>query len=106
VHTHKTSFLSPLSSEQILDRFRQFANQRGWHVTVDDRDRMHVQSGATLRAAGEDKDLRVEREPQGARAHLVVKSKFGALQVVDWGEAATFYREILARWQAPETADN
>jgi len=105
VHTHNTSAVSPLSPEEILDRFRQLSVDKGWTLKSEDQTRIRVQSGLTLKSAGEDIEISVDPKPDGTHLHLVVTSRLGALQLIDWGEGSQFQQEILASLGAPQVSD-
>lgn len=104
MHTHKESFASPLTPEQVLDRFRQLSEAKGWALTWGDDGRLHAQSGPTLRAAGEDMEVSADPWPEGTLVHVVVKSRFGKWQVIDWGEASKFHREIVECLNRPQVS--
>jgi len=70
VHTHTTSFVSSLSPEEILDRFRQLSADRGWTLTSEDRTRVHAQSGLSLKSAGEDIEVSVDPKADGIHVRL------------------------------------
>jgi len=108
VHNHKSRFRSPLRPEAVLQAFRQLAAGKRWQVTGEDEHRVHVQSGPTLRGAGEDMDVSAEPDGEGSHVHVAVKSRLGVWQLVDWGEARIFHREIVAwlhAWESNEGGD-
>ena len=95
MHNHETKFRSPLAPETVLEAFRQLAAAKRWRITQDEAHRVHVLSGPTLRAAGEDMDVSAQPDGEGSHVRVAVKSRAGALQLVDWGEASIFHHEIL-----------
>jgi len=97
MHTHRSSFASPLSPGEILDRFRRLCAEKRWTVTSEDQAWAHAVSGLTLRGGGEDIEVSAEPEPEGTRVQLVVSSRLGAWQLIDWGEARKFHRLVQDR---------
>jgi hypothetical protein len=106
VHTHKKSFISSLDPEEILDRFQQLSAEKRWTLTAEDQDSVHAQSGQTLKAGGENIEIRLEADPEGTHVHLVVSSRLGAWQLIDWGEASQFARLIVDRLREPGDTDH
>jgi ABC-2 type transport system ATP-binding protein len=50
-----------------------------------------------LRGGGEDIEVSADLEPEGTRVQLVVSSRLGAWQLIDWGEARKFHRLVQDR---------
>jgi hypothetical protein len=105
MHNHESKFRSPLSPENVLEAFRQLTAAKRWVITSEEGRRVHVRSGPTLRGMGEDMDVSVEPDGEGSHVHVAVRSRVGALQLVDWGEARIFYREIVAWLHAWEEGE-
>ena len=105
MHNHESRFSSRLSPERVLGAFRQLTDAKQWQVTVEDEHRVRVRSGPTLRAAGEDMEVFAEPDGQGSQVHVAVRSRMGVLQLVDWGEARIFHREIVAWLRAWEDGE-
>lgn len=101
MHTHKTSFVSSLSPEEVLDGFRQFSAEKGWTLRPEDGPAVHAQSGLSLRSAGQDIEVSADARADGTHVNLVVTPRLGDLQLIDWGEGAKFKRDILDRLGAP-----
>ena len=102
--THRMSFTSASAPEEVLNRFRQLASDKGWTVVSEDGAAVHVQSGLSLRSGGEDMTVSVEHQAGGARIDLVVTPRLGRLQVIDWGDGSIFAREIADWLGARETS--
>ena len=102
MHDHESRFQSPLGPETVLEAFRELAAGRQWQVTWEDEHRVHAQSGPTLRSMGEDLEVYAEPDGEGSKVHVAVRSRMGALQLVDWGEARSCDREIVAWLRARE----
>jgi hypothetical protein len=105
VHNHESNFCSPLSPETVLAAFRELTAAKRWEITLAKGHRVHVRSGPTLRGMGEDMEVSAEPDGEGSHVRVAVRSRMGALQLVDWGEAKSFYREIIARLQALEAGE-
>lgn len=105
MHNHESSFRSPLSPEQVLEAFRELTAEKRWEITSEQDRRVQVQSGPTLRGMGEDMEVSVEADGKGSRVHVAVRARLGALQLVDWGEARIFHRQIVAWLRAWEEAE-
>lgn len=103
MHTYRKSLVSALAPEEVLDRFRQLAGDKGWLVVSEDEVTVHAQSGLTLRSAGENMAVSVQADGGGSEVDLVVTPRLGWLQVIDWGEGSMFAREIADRLQASES---
>jgi hypothetical protein len=89
----------------MLAAFRELTAAKRWEVTSEDGHRVHVRSGPTLRGMGEDMEVSAEPDGEGSHVHVAVRSRMGALQLVDWGEARIFHREIAAWLRACEEAE-
>jgi hypothetical protein len=98
--THRKSLASALPPEEVLDRFRQLVSEKGWMVVSEDEVTVQARSGMTLRSAGEDMAVSVRPDHGSSQVDLVVTPRLGWLQVVDWGEASMFAREIAERLEA------
>jgi hypothetical protein len=72
LHTHKTSFVSLLSPEEVLGRFRQVSAEKGWTLRPEDGPTVHAQSGLSLRSAGQDIEVSVDAKADGTQVNLVV----------------------------------
>jgi hypothetical protein len=105
VHNHESRFRSPLSPEKVLEAFRELTAEKRWEITSEDDRRVHVRSGPTLRGMGEDMEVSAEPDGEGSHVRVAVRSRLGALQLVDWGEARIFHREIVAWLRAWEEAE-
>jgi hypothetical protein len=105
VHNHESRFRSPLSPEKVLEAFRELTADKRWEITAEEAHRVHVRSGPTLRGMGEYMDVSAEPDGKGSHVHVAVRSRVGALQLVDWGEARIFHREIVAWLRAWEEAE-
>ena len=100
MHDHKSSFRSALAPAEVLQRFRQLAEVKAWEITYEDEGGAHARSGLTLKSAGEDIEIGVEPEDKGSQVRVTVRSRLGAWQVIDWGEAKQLHDEIVARLRA------
>ena len=105
MHNHESKVRSPLSPEIVLAAFRELTAAKQWEITLAEGHRMHVRSGPTLRSMGEDIKISAEPAGEGSYVHVAVRSRAGALQLVDWGEAKSFYRETIAWLQAREAEE-
>jgi hypothetical protein len=105
MHNHESRFRSRLSPENVLEAFRQLAAEKRWEITSEGDRGVHVRSGPTLRGMGEYMDVSVEPDGKGSHVHVAVRSRLGALQLVDWGEARIFHREIVAWLRAWEESE-
>jgi hypothetical protein len=105
MHDHESIFRSRLSPENALEAFRELTAEKRWEITSEEAHRVHVRSGPTLRGMGEYMDVSAEPDGKGSHVHVAVRSRMGALQLVDWGEARIFHREIVAWLQAWEEAE-
>jgi hypothetical protein len=88
----------------VLEAFRQLAAGKQWEIISEDAAGVHVRSRPTLRGMGEYMDVSAEPDGEGSQVHVAVRSRMGALQLVDWGEARIFHRGIVAWLQAWEEA--
>jgi hypothetical protein len=104
MHDHESRFRSPLSPQRVLEAFRQLAAGKRWEITSEDAAGVHVRSGPTLRGMGEYMDVCADPDGEGTQVHVAVRSRMGALQLVDWGEARIFHGEIVAWLRAWEGA--
>ena len=100
MHNYESRFRSRLSPENVFEAFRQLAAEKRWEITSEEEHRVHVQSGPTLRGMGEHMDVSAEPDGEGSLVHVAVRSRLGALQLIDWGEARIFHREIVAGLRA------
>jgi hypothetical protein len=105
MHNHESRFRSSLSPENVLEAFRELAAEKRWEITSEEERRVHVQSGPTVRGMGEDMDVSAEPDGDGSQVHVAVRSRMGALQLVDWGEARIFHREIVAWLRARDEGE-
>lgn len=105
MHNHESRFRSPLSPETMLAAFRELTAAKRWEITAAEEHRVHARSGPTLRGMGEDIEVSAEPDGEGSHVHVAVRSHMGALQLVDWGEARIFHREIVAWLRAWEEAE-
>lgn len=105
VHNHESDFRSPLRPEKVLEAFRELTAGKRWEITSEGAHRVRARSGPTLRGMGEDMDVSAEPDGEGSHVHVAVRSRMGALQLVDWGEARIFHREIVAWLRAWEGAE-
>jgi hypothetical protein len=105
VHNHESGFRSPLRPEKVLEAFREFTAGKRWEITSEEAHRVHVRSGPTLRGMGEYMDVSAEPDGKGSHVHVAVRSRVGAMQLIDWGEARIFHREIVAWLRAWEEAE-
>ncbi len=105
MHNHESGFRSGLSPENVLAAFRQLAAEKRWEITSEMEHLVHVQSGPTLRGMGEDMEVSAEPDGAGSYVHVAVRSRRGALQLIDWGEARIFHREIVAGLCAREEGE-
>jgi hypothetical protein len=96
MHDHESRFRSPLSPEQVFEAFRQLTAAKRWEITSEDAAGVHVRSGPTWRGMGEYMDVSAQPDGEGSQVHVAVRSRKGVLQLVDWGEAGIFHREIVA----------
>ena len=107
MHNHVSTFRSPLSPERVLEAFRELTAGKRWEITSEDEHEVHVRSRPTLRGMGECMDVSAQPDGAGSDVRVAVRSRMGALQLVDWGEARIFHREIVAwlrAWEGGEQA--
>ena len=105
MHKHESKVRSPLSPQTVLAAFAELTAAKQWEITLAEGHRVHARSGPTLRGMGEDIAVCAEPDGEGSHVHVAVKSRLGALQMVDWGEAKSFYHEITAWLQAREAEE-
>ncbi len=93
--THTEPFISSLKPGEVLDRFEELSQEKGWKVKSRD-DAAHsaeAKQGVTFKAWGEHIEVSADETPEGTKVTLVV----GSAQLVDWGEASAIEREVRSR---------
>ncbi len=92
---HTDSFISSLKPGEVIDRFEELSQEKGWKIKSRDEHGVEAKQSPNFFAWGEHIEVSADETPEGTKVHLVVN--LSRPQLVDWGEGSSIEREVRSR---------